>query len=179
MEVVKNGLVLERRAGTGRGELFALSSHVGFRVGRNAIRVELGGAELGALRQRLSGETGAQLERTPREFELSTIGWGPLDVVFELVPEDSVAGAEIAVAMGAVSRRVGAGELALGRSRELPFGSERLHLWRLGPPLGEAAGQLEFPDPDRKPGDQYYARVVWVDGNVAWTSPIQVTEIAD
>ena len=49
-------------------------------------------------------------------------------------------------------------------------------LWRMGAPLGGTHTEQSFSDPERLPGDVYYARVSWADGNIAWTSPIRVGE---
>lgn len=96
-------------------------------------------------------------------------GW--VDIVLRIRPDGEAT--RVVVERGEVRGELALAEVAPGTSHRIP-GADKEWLWRIGPSLGRAELELEVPDPGRAPGDTYYARIAFEDGNVLWTSPILV-----
>ncbi len=193
VELVKNGATVARRDGGSARELVVVSSWSYRPDGPGeslALRAE--GASIVGARLRQRGLSAARLSFGGGVARVAR-GIAFVDVVLEL-ERDSSAGSfalelalELAHEGADASERVDLAALAPGRATR---GLERFpseSVWRLGSPLGDAprpvdaagsalgdARAFRFEDPERAPGDAYYARVAFTDGNVAWTSPIRV-----
>jgi hypothetical protein len=101
-----------------------------------------------------------------------------IDVAFTV--EWSAPKRALALRVGDQHRTAPLRELPRGFSVRLPSrervgtASSLASLWRIGPSLGATDCRLEFPDPRRRAGATYHARIAFEDGNLAWTSPIRV-----
>lgn len=177
VEVIKNGAPFARRGGGGELEVWVLTSRFRRARASRPLQVVPRRARIPWAHLRTPGESGAQVALDPEAgFEL-VLQDSAAGVVFAIEPTGpEPAGVEVrfldqvaAVPLGAVE--VGRSERLGGMVPELE------HLWRLGPPLGVTEGEFTFPDPERRAGDAYYARVAWTDGTLAWSSPIWVTGV--
>ncbi len=135
----------------------------------------VGGARIESCRARRRGRHEAEIE-----LEEGTVRFSkkrqPLDLV--LTVSNAAEGA-LELAIGGESTRVPLGELGTGRSRMLDAPADRESLLRLGSTNAhpERSFSFEYADDSLFPGDTFYVRVLFEDGNVAWSSPIRVTEV--
>jgi len=178
IEVFKNGAPWRRAGGeTGTAELVVLTLRRYGPYPDKPMHVRLTNAELGSWKVRRRGELNAVIQRTTQHSMSVVKGQSVMDLVFEVKPDSADPTIEFEV--GTDTTSLALAELPLGRTVRLGKGFERDQLWRIGPSLGLADYAGEFADPDRKPGDSYYARVVFEDGNVVWSSPIFVEGTED
>ncbi len=176
-EIVKNGKMWKRKDGRGAGketsEWFVLTTRA--RDPQSRLAVHLEGGRIGKILPRIGGLMGARLAgRTKSGF---TVSGGPAnaDFSFEVVQEPAGGGATLNFSREERSEKVVLEDLPLGGSVRIGGGNPTSEwLWRMGPSLGAPALDWRLSDPDRKPGDSYYVRVAWEDGDLAWSSPIRI-----
>ncbi|MFQ5749666.1 MAG: hypothetical protein ACE5H3_09445, partial [Planctomycetota bacterium] len=176
-EVVKNGQVWRRKDGRGSGketaEWFVLTTRA--RDPQSRLAVHLEGGRIGKFLPRIGGLMGAHLAgRTDRSFTVSG-GTTSADFSFEVVPEPGAGGSTLTLSRKDRSEKIVLDDVPLGGSVRIGNGNPTPEwLWRMGPSLGTPALDWHLSDPDRKPGDSFYVRVAWEDGNLAWSSPIRI-----
>jgi len=172
VEVLKNGAPWRRATGADGPSLFVLTTRRWGPYPPNPLRLRVVGGELVSFRPRTRGEHETRLAL---EGDVLTLykEREPLDLALFVAGADALA---FELALGDESTTVAAAELPPGASRTLDAPVDRELLWHVGPSLSLAACDLAFEDPERLPGDAYHVRVVFEDGNVAWSSPIRVTE---
>ena len=176
IEVIKNGAPWRRQGGeAGTPELVVLTLRRFGPYPDKPMHVSLTNAELGSWKVRRRGELNSVIQRTTQNSMSVVKGRSVMDLVFEVLPRSAEPAIELEV--GSASTALALAELPLGRTVRLGQGFDRDQLWRIGPSLGLADYVGEFADPERKPGDSYYTRVVFEDGNVAWSSPIFIDEL--
>ncbi len=178
LDVVKNGATWRYECGAGASELFVLTSRRFGPYPDRPMRIAGRGAHIESFRVRRRGVHEAELAFANGELSFSKRR-EPLDIVLAIAAdpaEDSELGA-LEFGIGSESVRVTLAEVERGRSRALPAPVDREQLLRIGPSLAEDELAREYVDPEMTAGDVYYVRVLFEDGNVAWSSPIRVTEV--
>ena len=178
VDVIKNGQAwrsLEFGAGA---ETFALSTRYRQTARGGPLRVRaIDGRFVDARLRRPERGDAERTEFEDDELRLWRAGT-TATLLFGLEPEPGATPA-LEVSFANTRQRVELDELQRGRSMRLRSIQGRLeHLWRLGA-AGEpdAGGEHRFADEERRAGDVYYARLSWSDGELAWTSPIVVSEV--
>ncbi|MFT7664775.1 MAG: hypothetical protein ACI87A_003009, partial [Planctomycetota bacterium] len=182
IEIIKNGELFARRAGEGETELIAISCRRYQELGidpPDALEVGLDGGTIVACSERMQGRTGGQLTLVDNRVSLTKrIPW--IDFVLEIKRDANLTGSPILkMKLGELNDDVRIDDIEPGRSIKHPKNLVRESIWRIGQPVQSPDASIKpssfrFQDPARVPGDSYYARIVFRDGNLAWTSPIRV-----
>jgi len=188
IEVIKNGELFERRDGGAKNELVVISCRRYQALGTDPadeLDVRVRGGRILYATERMSGRTGGDLrqEGAAKVTLTKDIPWIDFVLDIEVDPGDSD-GPVIELRLGELYDSVALYDIPLGRSIKHATNLVRESIWRIGSPLQSTPSpgiRFTYPieDPERAAGDSYYARLVFADGNVVWTSPIRVTSVED
>ncbi len=175
VEVFKNGASWRRLGGpAGAPELVVLTVRRYGPYPAKPMHLDLQNAELASWHVRRRGEISTVIQRLTQSSLSIIKGTFALDLVFEVQPTAEPVSLDLT--FGETESKTLLSTIALDRTANLEPPFQREQFWRIGPSLNAVELDQAFPDEDRKPGDTYYARVVFEDGNIAWTSPIRVRE---
>ncbi len=158
-------------------ELYVVSLRTGLTPRHDELVISARGGQIQSARLRRT-DSGADVQLKDGRATLTRDDFTLLDLAIEVAWPGSEPG-RLAFERGDKNTHVNVSEWQLGRSQEIQLPGDRsgnasAQLWRLGRTLDKTGGSFPFPDPARRPGDVYYARIAWTDGELAWTSPIRV-----
>ena len=187
IEVIKNGELFERRDGSSSNELVVISCRRYQALGSDPpdlLEVTVSSGRIRSAVERMTGRTGGVLRLEDGKVTLAKdIPW--IDFVLDIEPSaDGSEGPVLELRLGELLDSVPLRDIPVGRSIKHPTSLVRESIWRIGNPI-QASSDPETPanftirDPERAAGDSYYARLVFADGNIVWTSPIRVTSLED
>ncbi len=184
IELVQSGQTVLRDAPPGDAllERVQLSMQRTDATPDNPIRVEVTGGRLASQRIRHGEREGVGLRQVSESQLEFWSGPNGTDVVLVLERASAEAELGLDVSFEDSSGSVPMSSIELGRAEPIKgLRRRRDFIWRLGP----VAADSRPPGPERftlqspgwSEGDSIYARVVFEDGNVVWTSPIFATSI--
>lgn len=182
IDVLKNGepwqsLPTTDEAPDALVELYVISLRTGLTPRHDELVISARGGQIQSARLRRT-DSGGDVQLKDGRATLTRDDFTLLDLAIEVAWPGEEPG-RIGFERGDKNTHINAGEWPLGRAKEIQLPGDRsgnasAQLWRLGRTLDKAGGTFPFPDPARRPGDVYYARIAWTDGELAWTSPIRV-----
>jgi hypothetical protein len=176
VELVRNGVTCARRAGASDAESWVVTLRRAPLASRGRLTVGIEGGRFTGATPRRGVSSGLELEAVePEEVRLARTEFVQVDLALEIRWDEGAAEPALDFTAADASVRVPRDSVEPGRSRTLDVDGLRALAWRQGAPLGDVPGEVSF-EVDARPGDAYYARIAWTDGEMAWTSPIRVRE---
>ena len=174
VELVKNGFTEQRAAGSGDLESWIVSLRRVPLTSRGEMTVEVEGGRLESAESRRPGSPGLQvLSLEDHRVRFRRTDFILIDLGLSVQWDSTAEAQSLTFKAGGIEVRVPREEVEFGSSRSIVEGDMRVQAWRQGAALEVEDQQVLFKL-DVDPGDSYYARIAWTDGNLAWTSPIRI-----
>ncbi|MFT5285803.1 MAG: hypothetical protein ACI8TQ_001971 [Planctomycetota bacterium] len=176
IELVKNGVTHKRLAGEGENENWIITFRRGPQTSMGALAVQIEGGKFDAANSRRPGSPGLRIESVEDQLvKFRRTDFIQIDVQIAMNWEPGAATQQLVFKSGDVEVIVPRRSIELGNSFTINQAGLVALAWRQGSPLKLSESSVQFAI-DVQTGDSYYARVAWLDGNLAWTSPIRIDE---
>ncbi|MFT5285801.1 MAG: hypothetical protein ACI8TQ_001969 [Planctomycetota bacterium] len=176
IDVFKNGAAWREHGGpTGAPELILLTSRRWGPYSNNPMRVGVSNAKLESTKHRRDRQLDVVITSLGDNRFSLVKGREPLDLGLLISGTNSQTSVSLEIGGQQLSQALP--NLPRGKTTALPAPFDHEQIYVVGPSLNATSVQQAFEDPERKPGDCYYARVIFEDGNMLWSSPIRVATL--